>query len=98
MNYTVIWKSSAEQELARLWTQASDRTAVTSAANAIDIALQRDPSVKGESRSGATRIMISAPLAVHFRVSETRLPGLRAGSLAFASPAISLFKVHPVLG
>jgi hypothetical protein len=38
MKYKVIWKHSAEQELARIWTNATDRGAVTAAANAMDTA------------------------------------------------------------
>jgi hypothetical protein len=69
MKYTVVWKPEAEEELARLWTGAGDRGAVAAAADQIDTSLQWDPESQGESRSGANRIMIVPPLAIHFRVS-----------------------------
>jgi hypothetical protein len=43
MRYTVVWLLSALRDLAALWNNAPDRAAVTDAANAIDIALARDP-------------------------------------------------------
>jgi hypothetical protein len=70
MRYTVGWKPSAEQELARLWMNAPDRGAVESAANRIDALLGSDPDAYGESRSGRTRILIAPPLAVFYEVSE----------------------------
>ena len=68
MNYTVTWKPSAEQDLARLWLAAADRQAVADAANRIDALLQTDAEQRGESRSGATRILFEPPLAVLFEV------------------------------
>jgi hypothetical protein len=52
MSYTVAWKPSAEQDLASLWTSASDRQAVTDAANRIDALLRVDPNTQGESGQG----------------------------------------------
>lgn len=70
MNYTVVWQHTAEQKLAELWTQAADRNAITAAANTIDAVLAQDPYSQSESRSGSTRIMIMAPLAVLFDLDE----------------------------
>jgi hypothetical protein len=70
MKYTVIWKPSAEEELARLWVNALDRQAVATAADTMDALLQEDPEAQGESRTGLVRIMIVPPLPVHFTVSE----------------------------
>jgi hypothetical protein len=70
MIWTVAYKPSAEQELARLWNDAPDRAAVTDAANQIDALLKVDPLTQGESRSGTTRILFVPPLAVLFEVSE----------------------------
>ena len=70
MNYAVAYKPSAEQELARLWTVAADRNAVTAAANRIDVLLGTDPHNQGESRADGTRILFERPLAVRFEVSE----------------------------
>jgi plasmid stabilization system protein ParE len=70
MNYTVGWKPSAEQELARLWTDAADRDAVAAAANRIDAVLGKSPHSQGESRQGRLRILFEGPLAVLFEVTE----------------------------
>jgi hypothetical protein len=57
-----------EQDLAELWVNASDRQAVTDAANLIDRLLTKDPLNVGESRDGNTRILIVPPLAVYYDV------------------------------
>jgi hypothetical protein len=68
MSYLVTWRPSAEQHLARLWMNATDRKALTLAADTIDADLARDPFAVGESRSGAIRIYIVSPLAVYYTV------------------------------
>lgn len=68
MRYTVIWKPDAEDELALIWTNATDRDAVTQAADTIDQMLEIEPGSKGESRPGGRRIAFIEPLAVIFRV------------------------------
>jgi plasmid stabilization system protein ParE len=70
MTFTVIWKPSAESKLAAIWNEATDRHAVTSAANAIDALLRAAPESSGESRDGMTRILIVAPLVVVYEVRE----------------------------
>jgi len=70
MKYTVLWKPTAEADLARIWTAATDRNAVAAAADRIDALLARDPHSRGESRGGSIRIMVELPLAVHFRVQD----------------------------
>lgn len=70
MRYNVIWRPSAEQDLATLWLQSTNRNAFTVAANTIDQALRRAPASQGESRSGSLRIMIVPPLAVYFEIHE----------------------------
>jgi hypothetical protein len=70
MIYTVLWKPTAEATLARIWTAGPDRNAVATAADSIDAALRNDPQLQGESRPGRMRILVSRPLAVHFRVEE----------------------------
>jgi hypothetical protein len=70
MNYTVVWLPSAEQDLAALWINAPDRAAVAAAADAIEVALRRDPLGQGESRAGVARIMFLEPLAVCYDVYE----------------------------
>jgi plasmid stabilization system protein ParE len=68
MNYSVIWLPNAEQELAALWLNASDRGAITRAAAALDQLLARDPANEGESRPNGRRILFAAPLAVIYRI------------------------------
>ncbi|OHB84304.1 MAG: hypothetical protein A2V98_18720 [Planctomycetes bacterium RBG_16_64_12] len=70
MTYTVVWKPAAEDELARMWTDAADRAAVTAAANDIDRLLGSSPHDQGESRSGAVRVMFLHPLGVFFHTED----------------------------
>jgi hypothetical protein len=69
MRFTVTWHPSAEQELAEIWLQASDRGDVTQAANLIDQALASEPLAHGEDFYG-DRILVSLPLAVTYTVSQ----------------------------
>lgn len=68
MSYRVEWVKEALDALATVWTGASDRNAVTRAAEAIDRALSDDPFGVSESREGANRVLIRSPLAAYFRV------------------------------
>ncbi|HEY7309722.1 MAG TPA: hypothetical protein VH643_10225 [Gemmataceae bacterium] len=68
MRYTVTWLPDAEDKLADLWTQASDRQAVADAANRIERELLRDADRKGQEDDGQ-RILVDRPLAVTFTVS-----------------------------
>lgn len=68
MNYSVIWLPNAEEELAALWLNASDRGAITKAAAALDELLARDPAKDGESRPNGRRILFAAPPAAIYRV------------------------------
>src|SRR5450759_4456139 len=58
----------AEQELAALWMDAANRTAVTWAAHEIDGLLRHNPKEQGESRSLGRRVFFVRPLGVFFRV------------------------------
>ena len=71
MKYTVIWTRLAEGQLAAIWVAASDRRAVTAAANKIDTLLSSDPDSQGESRPRGRRILLEAPLGVIFRVRHS---------------------------
>lgn len=56
MTYTVVWTTTAEADLVRIWTEAADRTAVTRAGNEIDHLLRTSPPLtpaNREVRSGA---------------------------------------------
>jgi mRNA-degrading endonuclease RelE of RelBE toxin-antitoxin system len=68
VRYTVTWKPEAERRLAELWLNATDRTAITRAANEIDRRLQTNPDQEGESRSDGRRLLLVKPLAVIFEV------------------------------
>jgi hypothetical protein len=68
MTYKVIWGSRAKASLASIWLQASDKAAVNSAVSQIDRFLASLPI---ENIAGY-RIAISKPLAVTYRVNETK--------------------------
>ena len=70
MKYNVIWRPATERHLARLWSAATDKDAISQAVNTIDSLLSREPSAAGESRSGDTRILVVEPLIVYFDVIE----------------------------
>ena len=70
MNFTVVYRPSATQQIAQLWNDAPDRAAVTAAANALDADLRKDPFARSESRGGNRRIKVEFPLAVYYDVSH----------------------------
>jgi hypothetical protein len=70
MKYTVVYRPSAENQLAELWTSGLDRQAIARAADEIDARLGTNPHLEGESRSETTRILFVEPLAVLYEVSE----------------------------
>jgi hypothetical protein len=70
MSYTVIWLKSAQDDLATIWMSATNRDAVTRAAQAIDRQLEIDPAAAGESRSGNDRIVMESPLVVFVEVLD----------------------------
>jgi plasmid stabilization system protein ParE len=72
MSYAVDWSQRAQDELADLWTNATDRNAVTAAADEVERLLSRDPLGQGESRSGNRRILFEPPLSVLYRVDPKR--------------------------
>ncbi len=70
MTFAVEWLEEAEQQLADIWLNASDRQNVTEAARRVEQTLKRDPDTCGESRPGQGRIMFEPPLGVYFRVDH----------------------------
>ena len=70
MRYTVVWKASAEAELAAIWNASSVRADVTAAADSIDELLRTDPVLRGETYTRVTRVLVLAPLLVTYRVIE----------------------------
>jgi len=69
MKWTVIYRPSAQDELANIWLNAADPQAVADAADEIDRVLSRDPLNSGESRGGSTRMIVERPLTVLFDVN-----------------------------
>ena len=68
MRCTVVWIPGAKNELARIWTDAADRQAVTNAADEIDRVLRRDALSVGEEYDDDRRLVID-PLEVIYTVS-----------------------------
>ena len=68
--FTVTWLEDAQNELAELWLEANDRSAITSATHAIDRELAEDAASKGEDVSEGLRSLTVPPLRVIFAVSE----------------------------
>jgi hypothetical protein len=71
MPYTVSWQRSAENKLADIWNNATDRQAVRSAADTIDQRLARSPETEGRPL-GDDRVLIVRPLAVIYTVDTAR--------------------------
>jgi plasmid stabilization system protein ParE len=70
MKYTVILTPAAEQDLARVWMNASDRNAVTAASHLIDRLLANDPEKQGAPRFDTVRTMSIPPLGVDYEIVE----------------------------
>ena len=70
MRYTVLWTPEAEEQLAAIWIESSNRQAIREASQRIDESLRRDPASQGESRVGNERVVHDAPLGVTFEVIE----------------------------
>jgi hypothetical protein len=68
--YTVTATRRAEDDLAQLWLRASDRPAISQAANRIDQVLSENPSTMGFQAIRGMRQLIVSPLIVEFTVEE----------------------------
>lgn len=68
--YTVTWLKGAQNHLAQIWTDATDRQAITRAANTIDTELAADPENKGTPFAEGLKSLVIPPLYVLFSVSE----------------------------
>ena len=68
MRYTLVWIPDADDELARIWTEAADKRAVTDATNEIERILKRQPLTEGESYDDDRRLAVD-PLEVIYTVS-----------------------------
>jgi plasmid stabilization system protein ParE len=71
MNFTVVWRPSAEERLAEVWLDAADRQGIADAANTIDAILRKRPTEVGESRvTHNVRILTVSPLSIYYDVHE----------------------------
>jgi hypothetical protein len=70
MTWTVVWNADVQNDLASLWLNALDRSAVRDAADAIDVVLRYDPYSNSEARDGATRVLFRPPLAIAYDVND----------------------------
>lgn len=68
VRYQILWKRSAEDQLADIWLAAEDRELITRTAAAIDEHLEKSGPAAGESRPDGKRILIMAPLGIKFQV------------------------------
>ncbi len=68
--YTVVWVKSAQDELADLWLNSSERNAVTTAVDAIDRELGEDAPSKGSEVCEGLRSFFAPPLKAIFSVYE----------------------------
>ncbi len=71
MNYSVHWTDDALDELATVWTAASDRNAVTAASHRLEQDLMREPFTRGIRRdSSINRTATDLPLGVDYEIIE----------------------------
>ena len=68
MRYTVTWLPGAQNRLADIWNQASNKQEVADAANRIDRLLGRSPLIVGEEYGNFRKLSVE-PLEVVYRVS-----------------------------
>jgi hypothetical protein len=68
--HTVVWSAAGIDQLAQLWIEANDRSAVNAAAADIDRELAGKPEVKGEAVHEGLRAFESVPLYVLYTASE----------------------------
>lgn len=74
MNYRVVWRRTVRDNIytaAHLaYEMGRDAQALSHAVADIELRLSDEPAAEGESRSGAERVTIVAPLTVVFEVFE----------------------------
>jgi hypothetical protein len=70
MNYRVVWNRKALRELAAIWTRASNRTAVSVAANYIERSLILDPHRQGVPYGRRNRKTFVSPLSVEYLIND----------------------------
>jgi hypothetical protein len=70
--YTVDWDDTAEDDLARIWTNAADRPAVTAASAKADRLLAQDPLRYGQEVSEGLCKLDVPPLRVFYSVDSAQ--------------------------
>jgi hypothetical protein len=70
IRYTVLWKQEAEDELAKIWCDHSDRQSVSNAADEFDNDLKNDAHKKGFLFSQHVRSVTKSPLNIYFEIDE----------------------------
>jgi hypothetical protein len=69
--FRVRYTRNASNQLAAIWTDATDQNAVTVASHRIEQLLRRDPENVGEDRPNGRRVIFDAPLVVLYRIDTT---------------------------
>jgi hypothetical protein len=69
--YRVRWTRKASNQLATIWTNATDQNAVTLASHRIDRALASDPENQSEDRPKNRRVMFEPPLVTVYRINKS---------------------------
>jgi plasmid stabilization system protein ParE len=69
--FTVEWTRTAENELADIWNNATDRRAVSIAQDRIDRLLGASPLTYGSDVAEGLRRLTVAPLTVYYSVHPT---------------------------
>jgi hypothetical protein len=68
MRFTVIWSQHAQDQLAPLWLNATDRNVVTAAQYQVDQLLLVDPDTRGIPFFGS-RLLLVAPPHILFTIN-----------------------------
>jgi mRNA-degrading endonuclease RelE of RelBE toxin-antitoxin system len=70
MRYTVIWAPIAQNQLAQMWLEALDRSAISQSSDRIDELLATDPHKHGSNlREGLNKLQVY-PLRVIFEIDD----------------------------
>ena len=70
MKYSVCWRPEIERKLNEIWNEATDKNAISEAADAMDRELRTRPLFVGESRDELGRFRTAGPLAIYYDVHE----------------------------
>jgi hypothetical protein len=71
-SFTVDWTPAAEDELADIWLQATDRNAVTAAQAALEKRLEQDPTGYGQHHSEGLYSITVPPLHAFYSIDFAR--------------------------